>query len=118
MDNSDEKSWQEQLLDLRNGGKTMEEKLQESRVMLEKIENKLAGVVTRGFTSQDLENHIPCNKKKNSHLHILVESELLSDLKKEAESKKLSLGELCRQKLRGDIQLDRIEGKIDKIAAP
>ena len=53
--------------------------------------------------------------KKNSHLHILIETNLLNKLKKEAEEKHLSLGQHCRTRLRKRPQLDRIEGKIDKL---
>ena len=54
--------------------------------------------------------------KKNSHLHILIETNLLNRLKEEAQEKKTSLGQLCRSKLRKQPQLDRIEGKLNKLA--
>lgn len=53
--------------------------------------------------------------KKNSQLHILIETSLLNKLKGEAEEKGVSLGHLTRSKLRRQPQLDRIEGKIDKM---
>lgn len=53
--------------------------------------------------------------KKNSHLHILIETNLLTKLKEEAQEKKTSLGQLCRSKLRRQPQLDRIEVKLDKV---
>ncbi len=53
--------------------------------------------------------------KKNSHLHILIETNLLNKLKDEAHEKKMSLGQLCRTKLRKQPQLDRIEGKLDGV---
>jgi len=53
--------------------------------------------------------------KKNSHLHILIETPLISKLREEAREKKLSLGQYCRQKLRKQEQLDRIEGKLDRV---
>ena len=40
---------------------------------------------------------------------------LLNKLKEEAQEKKMSLGQLCRTRLRKQPQLDRIEGKIDNI---
>ena len=52
--------------------------------------------------------------KKNAQLHILLESNLLKQLKEDSEESGLSLGEYCRKKLRKNSQLDRIEGKIDK----
>jgi len=54
--------------------------------------------------------------KKNSHLHILIETNLLSRLKIEAQDKGVSLGQLCRAKLKKQPQLDRIEVKLDKIS--
>lgn len=53
--------------------------------------------------------------KKNSHLHILIETNLLNKLREEAKEKKISLGQLSRDKLRKQPQLDRIEGKLDKV---
>lgn len=53
--------------------------------------------------------------KKNSHLHILIETSRLNKLRQEANEKEVSLGELCRKKLRRQAQLDRIEGKLDKV---
>ena len=53
--------------------------------------------------------------KKNAQLHILLESSLLKQLKKDSEESGLSLGEYCRKKLRKNSQLDRIEGKLDKL---
>jgi len=52
--------------------------------------------------------------KKNSHLHILIETNLLNKLKVEAEERETSLGQLCRSKLRKQPQLNRIEEKIDR----
>ncbi|VVB79515.1 Uncharacterised protein [uncultured archaeon] len=53
--------------------------------------------------------------KKNSHLHILIETNLLTKLKEEAQKRNLSLGQFCRLKLKKQDQLDRIETKVDKI---
>lgn len=53
--------------------------------------------------------------KKNSHLNILIETSLLTKLKEEAKKRNISLGQFCRDRLRGNSQLNRIEGKIDKI---
>ncbi len=53
--------------------------------------------------------------KKNSHLHILIETSLLNKLKVEAQEKNISLGQLCRSKLGKQPQLDRIEGKLDRV---
>lgn len=55
------------------------------------------------------------SERKNSHLHILLETSLLNKITLEAEGKKISIAELVRQKLRGSGQLNIIEGKINKI---
>jgi hypothetical protein len=46
---------------------------------------------------------------KNSHLHIVLESDFLNLLKKEAKERSISVSELCRIKLQKNLQLDRIE---------
>jgi predicted membrane chloride channel (bestrophin family) len=45
----------------------------------------------------------------------LIETSLLTNLKKEAEDKEVSLGHFVRSKLRKKPQLDRIEEKLDKL---
>jgi hypothetical protein len=45
----------------------------------------------------------------------MIETGELNKLHIEAEDKKVSLAELCRVKLRKPTQLDRIEGKLDKL---
>ena len=55
--------------------------------------------------------------KKNAQIHLLIESELIERLKSEASEKNVSLSEICRQKLKQDHQLNRIEnilGKMDE----
>jgi predicted HicB family RNase H-like nuclease len=53
--------------------------------------------------------------KKNSQIHLWLETELKEKLMKEAEEKRLSLNEFCLQKLRENSQLDRIEGMLEEI---
>jgi len=53
--------------------------------------------------------------KKNSQIHLRMETSLFLNLKKQIEGKYLSLSELCRQKLRKDRQLDRIELLLKKL---
>lgn len=53
--------------------------------------------------------------KKNSHLHVMIETDILEKMKKRAGKENLTLSEWCRQKLREDSQLDRIENKMDKL---
>ena len=47
--------------------------------------------------------------KKNAHLHIVVDSLFLESLKEKANLRGISLSELCRQKLKDNLQLDKIE---------
>jgi len=51
---------------------------------------------------------------KNSHLHFLVETSFHNFLKKIAESRGISLAELCRQKLR-EPEIDLNELAFDKL---
>ena len=46
---------------------------------------------------------------KNAQLHIFIDNKLLDNLKEQAFQRDISVSELCRQKLRQDPQLDRIE---------
>lgn len=57
----------------------------------------------------------PITEKKNSHLHMMIETSLLQKLNTEAKLKNISIAELVRKKLRGSSQLDRMESKIDKL---
>lgn len=54
--------------------------------------------------------------KKNSQIHIFIETEMLEKLKKQAEEEK-SFSKLCREKLCGGSKLTNIEGKIDKLTS-
>lgn len=53
--------------------------------------------------------------KKNSHLHVMIETDVLGEMKKKAAKDGITLSEWCRKKLKDDSQLDRIERKMDKI---
>ena len=53
--------------------------------------------------------------KKNSHLHFVIETEVIEAMKKEAQRQNISLAGWCRRKLKEDSQLNRIESKIDKL---
>ena len=52
---------------------------------------------------------------KNSHLHIVVETDFLESLKRQAKDRGISVSELCRQKLSDNIQLDKIEFLLRKL---
>lgn len=52
---------------------------------------------------------------KNAHIHIKVKSEFLENLKCQAKNKMLTLSEFCRLKISANMQLDRIENKIDRL---
>ena len=53
--------------------------------------------------------------RKNSQIHILVETELSDRLRKQAEELGMTLSGLCRQKLEGACKLDRIEFIVSEI---
>ncbi len=53
--------------------------------------------------------------KKNSQLHLMIETDVLEKMKVKAKEENISLSEWCRKKLGGNSQLDRIEIKLDKI---
>ena len=76
-------------------GQRVMDKLDELEIAIDKVYNKTL--------------------KKNSHLHIMIETEVLEAMKKEAQKSNISLSEWCRQKLRENGQLDRIENKLDKL---
>ncbi len=52
---------------------------------------------------------------KNSQIHLFLETELLEALKWEADENKISISELCRQKLRECSKLTRIEILLEKL---
>ncbi len=54
--------------------------------------------------------------KKNSQIHILIETSVLEKLKHEALEADVSLSELCRQKLKENTQLTRIEMMLKNLA--
>jgi len=47
--------------------------------------------------------------KKNSHLHIFMETSLKEFLRKEADKNKMSISEYCRQRIRGESKIEKIE---------
>lgn len=51
----------------------------------------------------------------NSHIHLMIKTSLLNEIKRKAKDKGLCLSEYCRQMLRGDSQLDKIEKMIKRI---
>lgn len=85
--------------------KTAEETFDEIMIHLEAIEQKLEKKVHEKEDS----------KKKNSHLHMNLETSLMNKLREEAKNKNMSISELVRQKLRENNQLDRIENKLNKL---
>jgi hypothetical protein len=52
---------------------------------------------------------------KNAHLHIVIETDFLNQLKRQAKEKMITVSQLCRLKLQKSLQMDRIELKIDKL---
>jgi len=53
--------------------------------------------------------------RKNSQIHILVETELSDRLRKQAEELGMNFSSLCRQKLSDTCKLDRIEFIVSEI---
>jgi len=53
--------------------------------------------------------------KKNSQIHLWIETEILLKLKKRAEDKGITLAEYCRLKLRENSKLNRIEFLLEEI---
>ena len=86
---------------------------------LDKLQGAVEELADRLDKKPIIKQSNPEDFKKNSHLHIFLETSLHEKLKKEAKEKCISVSELARKKLReNDPQLDRIEKKIDKIAKP
>jgi len=86
----------------------VEDKLDELQVLLD-------GMVTRLEKAEKSKGINQENLKKNSHLHMFLETSLLDKLKKKSRENNMSISEFVRRKLRENEQLDRIEGKIDKL---
>ena len=59
-----------------------------------------------------LERYLP---KKNSHIHLCIDTDSYTRLKQQAADTYLSLAELCRQKMRKNSQLDRIEHLLNQL---
>ena len=53
--------------------------------------------------------------KKNSQLHLFLETQTLNNLKKQASEDNVSVSELCRQKIREEPRLTRIELILERL---
>ena len=53
--------------------------------------------------------------KKNSQIHFVIETSLKEVLEREAKLEEISLAELCREKLRHNSRLVRIEFMLEKL---
>ena len=53
--------------------------------------------------------------KKNSQIHIWLETELKEKVEKQAQEEHISIGELCRQKLRDNSRTIKIEIMLEKL---
>jgi len=53
--------------------------------------------------------------KKNAQIHLLIESEVFENLQNQAIERNISFSEMCRQKLRQNNQLDKLELMIEEI---
>ena len=54
-------------------------------------------------------------EKKNSQIHFVLKTSLKELLEKEAKLEEISLAELCREKLRHNSRLVRIEFMLEKL---
>lgn len=71
---------------------------------LQEIEKKLEKKVEKQET-----------KLKNSHIHIMINTQEKNKLMQKAKDEGLDFSEWCRRKIKGNSQLDRIERKLDKL---
>jgi hypothetical protein len=53
--------------------------------------------------------------KKNSQIHLFIETEVLESLRRQADSLEITLSRLCRKKLGECTQLDRIEMLLENL---
>ena len=53
--------------------------------------------------------------KKNSQIHLFIETEILDNLKKQANEEGISISELCRQKLYECSRLTKIELMVESL---
>ena len=53
--------------------------------------------------------------RKNYVLHLNIESDAIEELKKEAESRGITMSAVCREKLRRGDTMKRIEIKLDSL---
>ena len=53
--------------------------------------------------------------KKNAQIHLLIESEVFESLQNQAIERNISFSEICRQKLRQNNQLDKIQLMLEGI---
>lgn len=81
----------------------IEDKFDQIMNSLEDIEKKLQKKV-----------EIKERGKKNSHIHLMINTEEKNKLMQKAKDEGLDFSEWCRRKLKEDSQLDRIERKVDK----
>jgi len=81
--------------------------------LLDEIQNKVETLCSKLEQRENIKSII--QGKKNSHLHIVIETSLLEKIKKKANEENVSIAEYARKRLREDNQLNRIEAKIDSV---
>lgn len=93
--------------------KQLEDKIDDIMVMIDTIEQK----IKRKVEERENIGMKKISGKKNHQLHMLIDKNLYNKLVNGANKEGISLSEQCRRKLEGSSQLDRIEGKLDRVFA-
>jgi predicted DNA binding CopG/RHH family protein len=94
----------------------IEERMENLIEMLNEINQRLDEKVKEKELRPIIEKGInPEHLKKNSHLHLLLETSLMNKIRQQAKQKEVSIGEFVRSRLREQEQLNRIEWKVDKL---
>lgn len=88
----------------------LEERIDNLFLTLSEIEEKLK-IKVKEKESFKLKVH----EKKNSHLHILIETSLMKKIENQAKEQGISIAEFVRQKLKDNNQLNNIEDKLNKL---
>jgi hypothetical protein len=89
----------------------LEEKMEDLILRMENI-NQL---VQEKIEKRAISKTPLAKEKKNSHLHILIETSLMKKIENQAKEQGISIAEFVRQKLKDNNKLNIIEDKIDRL---